>query len=232
MNGNDHVSLHSSSVRNSRRERTCHGETGRDHRQSVGADISAFAREWQPRQAMARSPSSHERHSLEVENRRSLARGSRALRFVANLLRSLRALAARWNLGGVAFAGTDSLGRGGRGGVGSEGGRKRFPSAPARGGSQAQEEPGRRKKGFLNPPDEALGRSKGGFSTKLHLSCDGKGRPLSLVLTGGQRHESTQLETVLDAIRIPRVGRGRPRKKPSHLRSPTRATAIPPVGTF
>ena len=217
MNGNDHVSLHSSSVRNGRRERTCHGETGRDHRQSVGADISAFAREWQPRQAMARSPSSHERHSLEVENRRSLARGSRALRFVANLLRPLRALAARWNLGGVAFAGTDSLGRGGRGGVGSEGGRKRFPSAPARGGSQAQEEPGRRKKGFLNPPDEALGRSKGGFSTKLHLSCDGKGRPLSLVLTGGQRHESTQLETVLDAIRIPRVGRGRPRKKPSHL---------------
>lgn len=69
----------------------------------------------------------------------------------------------------------------------------------------------------MNPPDEALGRSKGGFSTKLHLSCDGKGRPLSLVLTGGQRHESTQLGAVLDTIRVPRVGRGRPRKKPSHL---------------
>jgi transposase len=69
----------------------------------------------------------------------------------------------------------------------------------------------------LNPLDEALGRSKGGFSTKLHLSCDGKGRPLSVVFTGGQRHESTQLEAVLDTIRVPRPGRGRPRKKPDHL---------------
>jgi len=38
-----------------------------------------------------------------------------------------------------------------------------------------------------------------------------------LVLTGGQRHESTRLEAVLDAIRVPRLGRGRPRKRPSHL---------------
>jgi transposase len=101
--------------------------------------------------------------------------------------------------------------------MGSERGLKRLPSAPARCRSQAQEEPRGRKKGLLNPPEEALGRSKGGFSTKLHLSCDGKGRPLSLVLTGGQRHESTHLEAVLDAIRVPRMGPGRPRKRPSHL---------------
>ena len=69
----------------------------------------------------------------------------------------------------------------------------------------------------MNPPDEALGRSKGGFSTKVHLCCDGKGRPLSVVFTGGQRHESTQLEAVLDAIRVARLGSGRPRKKPGHL---------------
>ncbi len=37
------------------------------------------------------------------------------------------------------------------------------------------------------------------------------------MLTGGQRHESTRLEAVLDAIRVPRLGRGRPRKRPSHL---------------
>jgi transposase len=146
-----------------------------------------------------------------------LARDTRALRPLANMLRPLRALATRRDLGGVAFEGANQVGRGGRGRVGSERGFKRGPSAPARGGSQAPEEPRGRKKGLLNPPDEALGRSKGGFSTKLHLSCDGKGRPLSLVLTGGQRHESTQLGAVLDAIRVPRIGRGRPRKRPDRL---------------
>ena len=50
------------------------------------------------------------------------------------------------------------------------------------------------------------------------MSCDGRGRPLSIVLTAGQRHDSTQLEAVLDEIRVPRPGgRGRPRKRPDHL---------------
>jgi transposase len=69
-----------------------------------------------------------------------------------------------------------------------------------------------------HPANEALGRSRGGFTTKLHLACDGRGRPLSVVLTPGQRHESTQLGAVLDAIRVPRPsGRGRPRKRPDHV---------------
>lgn len=38
-----------------------------------------------------------------------------------------------------------------------------------------------RKKGLLNPEDEALGRGGGGFSTKPHLARDGKGGPLSVV---------------------------------------------------
>jgi transposase len=71
----------------------------------------------------------------------------------------------------------------------------------------------------LNPEDEALGRSRGGFSTKVHLACDGKGRPLSVVITPGQRHSSTQLEEVLDMVRVPRPRRspGKPRKRPAHL---------------
>ncbi len=56
------------------------------------------------------------------------------------------------------------------------------------------------------------------MTTKLHLACDGKGRPLAVVLTPGQRHDSPQLEAVLDAIRVPRPGgRGRPRKCPARL---------------
>ncbi len=32
-------------------------------------------------------------------------------------------------------------------------------------------------------------------------------------MTAGQRHESTQLEELLDAVRVPRAGHGRPRKR-------------------
>jgi transposase len=103
--------------------------------------------------------------------------------------------------------------------VGGERGRHGDPSPPTRRGRQGRLERGGRKKGLLNPEDEALGRSKGGFSTKLHLACDGKGRPLSVVLTPGQRHGSTQLEALLDAVRVPRPEGtpGRPRKRPEHL---------------
>lgn len=85
---------------------------------------------------------------------------------------------------------------------------RRVPDAPAR-------QPGG-KRGDLSLPAEALGRSRGGFTTKLHLACDGRGRPLAVLLTEGQRHDSTQLEALLDAIRVPRR-RGRPRKRPNQL---------------
>ncbi len=75
-----------------------------------------------------------------------------------------------------------------------------------------------RAAGVTHPADEALGRSRGGHTTKLHLACDERGRVLSVVVTPGQRHESTQLASVLDAIRVPRPGgRGRPRKRPDHV---------------
>lgn len=38
--------------------------------------------------------------------------------------------------------------------------------------------------------EQALGRSRGGFSTKIHVSVDALGNPLRL--TGGQRHDMTQ----------------------------------------
>jgi transposase len=36
---------------------------------------------------------------------------------------------------------------------------------------------------------QALGRSRGGFSTKIHVTVDGLGYPLRLHLTAGQRHD-------------------------------------------
>jgi hypothetical protein len=54
----------------------------------------------------------------------------------------------------------------------------RGPRPPARGGSQGGQQ------------EQALGRSRGGFSTKLHLRCDARGLPLAFVLTPGEAHET------------------------------------------
>lgn len=66
------------------------------------------------------------------------------------------------------------------------------------------------------PADHALGRSRGGFGTKIHLVTDGRGLPLALRLTAGQRQECEMLTPVLEAVRI-RLPRGRPRQRPDAL---------------
>lgn len=40
---------------------------------------------------------------------------------------------------------------------------------------------------------EALGRSQGGLSTKVHLRAEGSGKPMRIVITPGQRHETVAL---------------------------------------
>lgn len=40
---------------------------------------------------------------------------------------------------------------------------------------------------------------------------------MSLVVTPGQRSDTTQFESVLDKIRVPRMALGRPRKRPDSL---------------
>jgi len=50
-------------------------------------------------------------------------------------------------------------------------------------------------------PPQALGRSCGGFSTKLHIVVDALGHPLDFVLTAGQVHDVTQAPTLLQGRR-------------------------------
>ena len=55
------------------------------------------------------------------------------------------------------------------------------------------------KKGDPEEPDDhALGRSRGGFTTKIHILCDGHGIPLHFHLTPGQAHDSTVLDSLLE----------------------------------
>ena len=47
---------------------------------------------------------------------------------------------------------------------------------------------------------QALGRSRGGFSTKIHVAVDGEGKPAKLHLTEGQRHDVTCAEILLEDL--------------------------------
>lgn len=48
---------------------------------------------------------------------------------------------------------------------------------------------------------QALGRSKGGFTTKVHALIDALGLPIRFILTAGQVHDSTQSEALLDGVK-------------------------------
>lgn len=50
------------------------------------------------------------------------------------------------------------------------------------------------------PDDHALGRSRGGFSTKIHLVCEADGCPIHFELSAGQAHENTTLVDLLNGI--------------------------------
>ncbi|MBR7828178.1 IS5 family transposase [Actinospica sp. MGRD01-02] len=67
------------------------------------------------------------------------------------------------------------------------------------------------------PEDHALGRSRGGWTTKLHVACEQGRKLMSLMLTGGQRGDSPQFIPLLERIRVPRLGPGRPRTRPQRV---------------
>ncbi|WP_174501690.1 IS5 family transposase [Streptacidiphilus neutrinimicus] len=89
-------------------------------------------------------------------------------------------------------------------------------AAGARGAGHEQKEPpgGVRSE----PADHGLGRSRGGWTTKIHLACEQRQRPLSVLITAGQRGDCPQFIAVLESIRVPRTGRGRPRTRPDRVR--------------
>ena len=60
------------------------------------------------------------------------------------------------------------------------------------------------------PGREALGRSRGGLSTKIHLAADRRCRPVSRILSAGQHGDCPRFIPLLEAIRISRRGLGRP----------------------
>lgn len=68
------------------------------------------------------------------------------------------------------------------------------------------------------PPDHAIGRSRGGLSTKIHQLVDGHGLPLVIACTPGQAGDSPMLLPLLGQLRVGRAVGGRPRTRPDAVR--------------
>ena len=67
---------------------------------------------------------------------------------------------------------------------------------------------------FAEPDDHAIGRSRGGLSTKIHSLVDGKGRPLVLLVAPGQGGDAPMFTHLMNELKIKRPGPGRPRTRP------------------
>src|SRR5882757_4671611 len=162
----------------------------------------------------------HRRYPMADTDRRTMAGRPTQLRLVADGVRVVPPLATGRSLGPhpVAVAGPRRRRRVDH--VGCQRRLDRGPGTPARrrgaekGAAQTEPPAG---VGQVEPDDHAIGRSRGGLSTKLHLATEQGQKPLSLVVTAGQRGDSPQFQVVLGRIRVARCGRGRPRCRPDRV---------------
>ncbi|MCX4506748.1 IS5 family transposase [Streptomyces anulatus] len=87
----------------------------------------------------------------------------------------------------------------------------------AGGPQEATSGPGKRARPRQHRPDEGLGRSRGGLTSKIHLVGEGGRRPLAVLITPGQWGDAPQLIPVMERIRVGRLDGVRPRTRPDHL---------------
>lgn len=75
----------------------------------------------------------------------------------------------------------------------------------AAGGAKKNPDPvpclrGRKTRPFVEPPEHALGYSRGGFGTKVHLLIESHGIVVGIYLTGGQRHECKAFAPLMNQV--------------------------------
>jgi transposase len=89
--------------------------------------------------------------------------------------------------------------------------QRQRPAAETIGAEGAPESP------IGEPGDHAIGRSRGGLTTKVHALSDGAGRLLVVLLTAGNVHDSPMFGPLLGRLRIDRPRSGRARTRPDYL---------------
>jgi len=152
----------------------------------------------------------HQWDLLDRADGGAVARRARAIRSLADRVRLVQPLAEGRDMGSAS-----------RGATNASGPRRAYRLGPVV--CRWEQHPGqsgrrwrRGRRGPEEPPDHALGRSRGGFGSKIHVVTDGRGLPLAAEVTAGQRHESTMFEPLMNAVRIPQPT-GRPRCRPARV---------------
>ncbi|MCV7121273.1 IS5 family transposase [Mycobacterium nebraskense] len=70
----------------------------------------------------------------------------------------------------------------------------------------------------IEPPDHGIGRSRGGWTSKIHHLVDGAGRPLVILVSAGQAHDGPVLEHLLAHLKVTRGTAAAPRTRPDRVR--------------
>jgi transposase len=153
----------------------------------MGSDRATPAEEPAGCEAGRRSAGA-ERDCPCLADRLSLAGLPGDLRSADDRLQSLPSLGATWALAAAP-------GRPGRGGA-----RR---SAPARQHHRQSPSLGRRRK--RGAQTQAIGRSRGGRTTKIHAVVDSLGRPLTFTLTAGQAGDAPVAPALLAALPAARL---------------------------
>jgi hypothetical protein len=145
---------------------------------------STAARPWRARATDPGQAANGQRHSLGSAHRCAVARHARAIWQLELGVRALQPLEQAWSVGrcirdvGQSWAAS------------RQGACHRFHH---RAGAPACS---RRKRGNQN--QEALGRSRGGFSTKIHLRTNAQGNPLTFDVTPGEAHEVKGYDALME----------------------------------
>ncbi len=158
--------------------------------------------------ASSRPPSRCEWHSLVASHGCSLARyPSKTIWQSSDDFQPVLSVAASRNLA-EDLGKFDAAGRAGRKHrLGSQlCGQHYCSSTPARGWS---------KRGDLST--QALGRSVGGFSTKVHVKAEGFGTHMHFVLSSGERHDTVAFSELVKGGKVKRQERGRPKHRSQYL---------------
>jgi transposase len=85
-------------------------------------------------------------------------------------------------------------------------------------------------RGYKKGHNEGLGRSCGGFSTKIHTLCDGRGNPKKFIITAGNQNDVTQAVNLIAGFKgvIVLADKGYDSKKLVDFIEANRGTAVIP----